>query len=226
MKSKSARKNIRDNSATGASVALGLRAHSGWAALVVVAGTPRSPRVIDRRIIKIADPQIPGSKQPYHAAESLPLAKAEEYLNRCINRTRHLAQESVREVVDDLRKRGHDLVGCGILTAADRPLPGLAEILASHPLLHTAEGELYRNALIEASEECGLPVRRVPERELFSLAVAELHMSAEKLRNRVTELGQSIGPPWTQDEKYAALLAWMLLATASRRPARSSKRAK
>jgi len=226
MKSKSVRENIRDNLAPGAAVALGLRAHSGWAALVVVRGPASSPVVIARQRIALADPQIPGSKQPYHAAEGRPLAKAEEYLNRCITHTQELAREAVHEVVDHLRRRGHDLVGCGIITAAGRPLPRLAEILASHPLLHTAEGELYRNALIEAGEECGLPVRRVPERELFSLAVAELHMSAKKLRNRVTELGQTIGPPWTQDEKYAALLAWMLLAAASRQPARSSERAK
>src|SRR5712692_8847232 len=58
--------------------ALGLRAHSGWAALVVVAGSlrstavlsvpsvPSAPCVINRRRIELAAPGIP--KQPYHAA--------------------------------------------------------------------------------------------------------------------------------------------------------------
>ena len=38
--------------------ALGLRAHSGWAALVAVAGTRGAPAVIDRRRIELADPTI------------------------------------------------------------------------------------------------------------------------------------------------------------------------
>ncbi len=63
--------------------ALGFRAHSGWAALVVVAGPPRSPAVIDRRRIELVDPGIPGSKQPYHAAQKLDLKKAEEVVRRC-----------------------------------------------------------------------------------------------------------------------------------------------
>ena len=35
--------------------ALGLRAHSGWAALVAVGGGPASPQVLDRRRIEMAD---------------------------------------------------------------------------------------------------------------------------------------------------------------------------
>jgi hypothetical protein len=60
--------------------ALGLRAHSGWAALVAVGGGPASPEVLDRRRIEMADD--PEAKQPYHAAEGLPLAKARALLER------------------------------------------------------------------------------------------------------------------------------------------------
>ena len=40
--------------------ALGLRAHSGWAALVVVAGPRSSPAVVDRRRIELIDPRFRG----------------------------------------------------------------------------------------------------------------------------------------------------------------------
>ena len=53
--------------------ALGFRVHSGWAVLVVLAGPVETPTILDRRRIEIADVEMEGSKQPYHAAERLNL---------------------------------------------------------------------------------------------------------------------------------------------------------
>ena len=53
-------------------VALGFRAHSGWAALVAVAGSPRpacppiEPLVIDRRRIELARAGVPVQPYPGH----------------------------------------------------------------------------------------------------------------------------------------------------------------
>lgn len=195
--------------------ALGFRAHSGWATLVVVAGSRRSPAVVDRRRIELADPSVPGSKQPYHAAEGLALKKAEELVRRCADEARLRARRSLRAVIADLRESGHDVVGCGILLGSGRPATTLAATLASHPLIHTAEGELFRDALTHASERCHLPVTGVRERELFARAAAELGVSEDELGRRVTELGRSIGPPWRQDEKHAALVGWLALTAFS-----------
>lgn len=197
--------------------ALGLRAHSGWAALVAVAGTRKSIEVIDRRRVELADTAIPGSKQPYHAAEGLELKKAERIVDGCIGGARLLARQAFRAVIDDLRKKGHEAVGCGLLLASGRPLPALESILASHALIHTADGELFRNALVHASENCGLPVTRVRERELYARGAQELRVPAEELQRRVAELGRTIGPPWRQDEKLAALVGWLALSAASQR---------
>ena len=200
----------------GTCAALGFRAHSGWAALVVVAGTPREPVAVHRRRVIIADPAIPGSKQPFHAAEGWPLAKTEEYLNRCIGRTKLMARDAVSTLIASLQESGHSVRGCGILGASGRPLPDIAATLASHALIHTAEGELFRNALIAAGEDCRLPVTRVKEKELFALASEALRTPAEKLQRRITELGKPLGSPWTQDEKLATLVAWMVLAAGQR----------
>jgi len=194
---------------------LGFRAHSGWAALVVVAGPPRSPRVIDRRRIELIAPGIP--KQPYHAAEKLDLKEAEKLVGRCANTAGRLARQAVRAVVDDLRDKGHDVVGCGILLASGRPATTLAATLASHALIHTAEGELFRDALTRASEHWGLPVTGVRERELYERGATEFRIAVNELRLRVSEMGRIIGPPWTQDEKQAALVGWLGLAAASQR---------
>src|SRR5215468_8861694 len=78
--------------------ALGLRAHSGWAALVVVAGPLRSPVVIGRQRIELVDPAIPEAKQPYHAAAQLDLGEAEKLVKRCADEAESLACQALREV--------------------------------------------------------------------------------------------------------------------------------
>ena len=96
-----------------------------------------------------------------------------------------------------------------------RPLPRLESILASHALIHAADGELFRDALAHAMERSGLSVTRVREKELFDRAAREFRTAAEVLRRRVDETGRPIGPPWTQDQKLASLAGWLALAAIS-----------
>jgi hypothetical protein len=198
--------------------ALGLRAHSGWAALVAVAGSGASVEVVDRRRIEMTDPRLPLSKQPYHEAEDLPVDRAAALLERCSRTSRRLASRALDGAIRQLRARGYRLVGSGLLLAAGRPLPGLEAVLASHALIHTADGEHFREALAEASRACGLEVTRIRERDLAERAAAVLRRPAPQLHASIAALGRSLGPPWTQDQKLAALLAWVVLATS--RPSR------
>jgi hypothetical protein len=192
--------------------AIGFRVHSGWSAQVVMAAGPRWPVVIDRRRIELADAAIPGSMQPYHAAEPMKLKDAEAHIQRSIDQARLLAQRALHAAIDEVRKSGHEVAGCGILLASGRPAPTLASILASHALIHTAEGELFRDALKYASERCKLPVTEVKERDLFERAAAALRIPCGELQRRVAEMGRAIGPPWRQDQKLAALVGWLALA--------------
>lgn len=194
--------------------AIGLRAHSGWAALVAVAGTPRSPDVLARRRIELSDPGFEGSKQPYHAAEGKPPAKAAKIIDRCAANAGRLARQAFREVIAELQASGRRVVGCGLLLASGRPLPAIEAVLASHALIHTADGELFRNALAAAGEENGWTITRVRERDLSTAAAAGLRVPAEELQSRVNALGRSLGPPWTQDQKLAATVGWLALAAA------------
>ncbi|MGA2578357.1 MAG: hypothetical protein ABSH24_20265 [Bryobacteraceae bacterium] len=198
--------------------AIGFRAHSGWAAAVAVveAGTGRGPRqggpsAILRRRIEMADRGTPGPSQPYHAAVGLDIREAERHVAHCAARAAALATAAIRGIVEDLRRLGCRTAGCGLLLASGRPLPPLERILASHPLLHTAEGELYREALRAASRECGLPLTTLKERELLERAAAGLHLPAERIERHVAAMGKGIGPPWRQDQKFAAVAAWLAL---------------
>lgn len=194
-------------------VALGLRAHSGWAALVALAGPPSSPVVVDRRRIELADAAITGSKQPYHEAEDKKPREAERLLTRCMDSSRALAREGLRAVVDELRARHHRVAGCGVLLGSGRALPDdVHRILASHALIHAAEGEMYRDVLVRAGEHLSLRVTGVRERDLLARASEATGRPGAELQRRVAEMGRALGPPWRQDEKLATLVAWVVLA--------------
>jgi hypothetical protein len=184
--------------------ATGFRVHSGWAAAVTVAGPGGSPRVVDRRAIQLADAKLKGSKQPFHAAEGLPIQEAEALIERCRESTWSLARRGFAEI-------GHQIGACGLLLSSARPLPELAAILASHALIHTAEGEFFRDAIRRAGRERGLMVRAVKERDLYDACEKELRLSRAGIDQRLAEWGKQMGSPWRQDEKFAALVAWLAL---------------
>jgi hypothetical protein len=189
-----------------AQAAIGFRVHSGWAAAITVGGSAGSPEVLDRRVIKLADATVRGSKQPFHAAEGLPLAEAEALIGRCRESTRALAGRGMDQI-----SRGREIGACGMLLASGRPLPDLPAILASHALIHTAEGEFFRGAITQASQERKLPMVRIRERELFDACTAQLQRSRVQLDQQLSVWGKLLGPPWRQDEKYAALAGWLAL---------------
>jgi hypothetical protein len=189
--------------------AIGFRAHSGWAMLAAVAGTVKSPIVIKRRRIELIERGIP--KQPYHAAKDLPLADAEALVQQCTDVATRLAEAALRKCIDDLRSDGYTVDRFGVLLGSGRPIGDLAKVLASHPMLHTAEGVLIRNALREAGQNCGLAVSGVKEKELYDVAAARYRLPVDELRRLVTEAGRGVGPPWGQDQKDAALVAWLSL---------------
>jgi hypothetical protein len=205
------------NSITGRHVknsnkaALGFRAHSGWAAVVALAGSPRSPEVVDRRRIALLEPGSPGGVQPYHAARAMDLPKAEEFIKRVIEAIDRSASIAVRAFAEALSVNGHDVAGCGIVLASGRALPSLEATLRSHPMVHTAEGELYRAAIARAAKNLKWRCVRVPERDLYKLAAKHLHSAEPRLKLRITEMGRSLGSPWGADEKCATLVAWLAL---------------
>jgi len=196
---------------TPARAALGFRSHSGWAALVAVAGSPGAPIVIERRRVQTADLGIRGSLQPYHAAKEMRFAEAEAYLDRCGAATRRMAQTAVSEAVAELAGKGYAVAAACVLLGSGRPPTDLAATLRSHPVIHTAEGDFFRHALKTACESSGLPVLAIKEKALIEQAAATLRMSPDNLQLRVAALGKSLGPPWRQDEKLCAIAALLAL---------------
>jgi hypothetical protein len=193
---------------------IGFRAHSGWAALIVVSAPPSTPQVLERRRIELCDARDARSKQPYHAAEPLEFAKAEKLINGCIASSQKLALQAVRAIVNDLGQQGTHVTGAAVLCASGRALPELKAILASHALIHAAEGEMFRDVLAYACEQCGLSVTRIREREVWGTTASCVGLSEVKLQQHLVRLGKLLGAPWTQDEKFATLAAWAALTGA------------
>jgi hypothetical protein len=190
---------------------LGLRAHSGWAALVAISGSLDSPSVVERRILQLANPTTPGSKQPYHAAEPLEFAAASKLLERCTEETTQLSTTALRTTVAKLQKGGFTVAGCGLVVKAEKTPPSLDRILASHALIHAAEGRFFRDALVHAAGNCSLALTRVLERELVAKVAAVVDCPTEQLLNRLAQIGRPLGSPWREDQKYATLAAWIAL---------------
>jgi hypothetical protein len=191
---------------------LGIRMHSGWGVVVAVSGEPDSVEIVDRRRIVSMDSGIPGANQPYHYAARLRLPEAERHVAYCAAVSDRLALAEVEKLIRELDGRHYRIVGSAVLLASGRPLPSLPEILASHPLIHTAEGEFFRNAVSKACERLKIPVMAIRERELDERAEAVFGNAASRVRSRISSLGGSMGPPWTKDHKNAALAASLILA--------------
>jgi hypothetical protein len=156
-------------------------------------------------------------RQPYHTAEKMAGGQAREFIARVQTEARRLAYRAIRELASRTQEQGVKLTRCGLLLASGRPLPALEKILASHALIHTADGELFRDALLHASSRCGLRDFTIKEKELLARTGEVFRAKPNELMRRVTELGRSFGAPWSQDEKFATLAAWLALVSKSAR---------
>ena len=191
--------------------AIGVRVHSGWGALVAVSGGTGAEEVIERRRVEITEPRMAGAIQPYHYAENMEIKRAEQHIAKCAAASANLALTAIRELLEQLKAREYQVVGSCILLSSGRPLPGLAQILASHAMIHTAEGEFFRKSFRDAFEALKVPVTGIRERDLPDQAQKTFGKSAPQVQERIASMGKAIGPPWTADQKTAALAALIVL---------------
>lgn len=208
-------------------VALGLKAHSGWAALVVIGKAGREFQVVARHRLELVDSDSSWAKQPYHAAENLDLHGAQKLVKRGTDAAYQGAQREMQATVKSLRDHGHEILACVVLVPSPMPAWSVEEILAVHIRMHKAEGVLFPDALGSAADKCGLNLITIPEKQLGEHAEKVLSTSLSVLTKEVIRLGKTVGPPWGKDQKNAALAALVGLkstSTSSRRP--SSRRAK
>ncbi len=191
-------------------VALGTKAHSGWAALVVIAKRDGDYVVVDRRRIELVEDEW--AKQPYHAAENLKPDAARALVERGVAAAHKIAIQQIRATIARERERKNQVKSCAVLVGQPMPDWTTDKILAVHFRMHKAEGVLFRNALVQASKACKLRLVEVPESQLMECAEKSLNTSPSGLMKTVATLGKSVGPPWGKDQKEATLAAMIALA--------------
>jgi hypothetical protein len=188
--------------------AVGIKTHSGWAAVVVVGQSGSRRQIIERSRMELVEPQDAAwAKQPYHAAEGLEKARAHEIVGRGIEASRRVALREVRGLKERLCEARHEVVGCAVLVGSPMPNWTIDQILAVHVRMHKAEGVMFPEAVARAVEACGLAIVLIPESEAGTLAERSLATPVTTLMNEIAVLGKSVGPPWGRDQKYAALAA-------------------
>jgi len=193
-------------------VAFGLKAHSGWAALVVIGDADGELCVVDRRRVGLVEDANRGwAGAPYHAAEEMSPGPARELVERAGVEARLCAIRKMRLAVDRAAEAGHEIVACAVLTPAPMPDWSIEQIRAVHFRMHKAEGVMFPDALAHAAETCGLRLLAVAEKDLAAQVERALAMSASDAMKKVTLLGKSVGPPWGADQKKATLAAMIAL---------------
>jgi hypothetical protein len=157
--------------------------------MVVASGSTASLVVLGRQRIELLDGCLP--RQPYHVAaeERLSLTAAAELISRVGERAASAAAATTAAAVAEFGVSAVGIVGGG------RAIPdALEKILASHALLHAAEGDLFEQALVEGATRAALPVLLVQPKTI-------------EIASAIDDAGKSLGPPWQKDHKLAAAVA-------------------
>ena len=189
-------------------VCIGLRAKTARAIAVVLGGSSDSPRVLTKLEIRLADPKIPATAQPYHEVMDLPWEESQKAVRKSAAAIEAIARKALAHLIKELKSEGFKVSCAGIVGAKDRDL---ARIGNYHIRAHAAEGVLFRRVLDLAADANGLRRRTFPDREFDELVQTELGAKSAVLKRRLNELGRSLPAPWRADEKQAATAAWLVL---------------
>jgi len=192
--------------ATGA---LGAEARTGWCVLVTVAGDPAAPAVVGRQRVELCPEELPAFA--YHAAAELPFDEATLTVERIQAAASALATEALRALVGKVDANGPDVGAIAVAAGAEELRDDLAWILRSHTRWHAAEGDLYREALVDAAAALELPVVRFAKGEAMRELAHELRRDPDAVARSITEWGKALGAPWRKEHKEAAAAAWLAL---------------
>jgi hypothetical protein len=174
-------------------------------------GVPGKFQVSLRRRIELLTPGDSIPRFVYHKAAELPSAQAAELVRQAEAASREMARRALEEVLDHLRSLDLVAKAAGIPAGA-RPVPDdLSAILRSHPMIHAAEGALFRTAVTSACEACGIAVISTREREVWPNAARAWGLKEAALRKQIDALRKSLGSPWGSDQKAAAAFALLAL---------------
>src|SRR5713101_10182353 len=103
-------------------VSIGLRAKTGRAVAVVLGGSADSPLVLKKLEIKLSDPGIPATAQPYHEVMDLPWEESQKAVRKLVRAIETIARKALARLIKELQSQGMKVSGVGIVGAQDKDL--------------------------------------------------------------------------------------------------------
>jgi hypothetical protein len=187
--------------------ALGFRVKSGWAAAVMLSGSPLSPELCDVRRVELSDPRFSETQQPYHAS----MGKLETDARRITSRVavvRNVARKSIAALLVRHRQNGYAIRCAGVVVGSQTDPRSIAN---PHIRAHALEGQLFRSVLEEPLHMHGISAHILLERDAYAQAAAKLKLTNAKMRDVIQRLGRVAKVPWRVEQKIAAVAAWLAL---------------
>jgi hypothetical protein len=192
--------------------ALGLKVRTGRAVVVVVCGPAEAPQVLAKAQIDVATTFEEGAV--FHAAQEMPIEAGRAHVRDAERRFVRTARDGLAAFVGGVQAT---VVGAGMAAPVAKTLPPFETIVKAHPMVHAAEGELYRRVFAEAAAAVAAPPERLPADALASRVAEALETTPARLAARLAAIGKASGRPWAADQKEATLAAWAALLAAHRR---------
>jgi hypothetical protein len=187
---------------------LGFRVKSGWAVAVLLAGPRNAPKLVRCQTLLLSDPEIPQSKQPYHAVLGLPEKERKSLLRKLRKVVADALKKSLHELQRQATADGYRVAGAGLVVGS---LVDPATLHNEHIRAHALEGQLFRTVLEEALGERGISAKVFLEKGAYLAASEVLGKSAAAAKRWIRGLGDFQEGSWRAEEKLAALAAWVAL---------------
>jgi hypothetical protein len=187
--------------------ALGFRVKSGWAAAVMLKGSARSPQLCDVQRIDLSDPQLPETRQPYHASMGRLETDTKKISGR-VDVVRRITKKSIAKLLAGYRQQNFTIKRAALVVGSQIDPRSVAN---AHIRAHALEGQLFRSVLQQSLHGNGIRTEVLLEREAYGKAQVELKQSNENVRRMIQNFGRDAKASWRAEQKLAALAAWLAL---------------
>jgi hypothetical protein len=190
--------------------ALGFRVKSGWAAVVLLANTARTPHLSDVTRIELCDPPCPETRQPYHAAMGK-LEADPAKVNQRERAVRSISQQSLTTLLKGYSQKRFRISRAALVVGSQIDP---AHIANPHIRAHALEGRLFRSVVEQALHDHEICADVLLERNAYPIVAARLKQASDDVKRAIQDLGQTTaakGGPWRAEQKLAALAALFAL---------------
>ena len=189
---------------------LGFRVKSGWAAVVLLARPAHSPRLLDVGRIELCDPQLPETRQPYHAAMGK-LETDSTKLDRREHVVRSISRQSLTRLFKGYRQKGYRIKRAALVVGSQIDPSTIAN---PHIRAHALEGWLFRGSIEQSLHDLGIRTDVLLERDAYACVAARLKQPRDDVWRAIHNLGGSLrstAGSWRAEQKLAAVAALFAL---------------